>query len=335
MRLFTTAVLAVALAPTACAGDPAWQFKPGQTFTYECTSEFHYVMSAATQALAGNGQSLEMGTTTEDPQWEAVTLKATVLNVGDDGSARIQFEVVGVRIETRFDSSGDHAVWDSSKDKETDLVGYKQYQAILGHKFSAIIGPDGKTREIKMGEWPRIDTTGMKPNRKNEREERAAGATHRPTPTHAWLDLMFHTAPSDKAEFERTLRMPQDEKLAFRNDGSETVGKYACAKMAFRSPDKERGVKPEDLKGKGGDVQDVAMALVEATQKKGTVWFSRKAGCLVKVEMEGATEMGSGGSIIRTHFKWGVELKDRGFTELTPGGNGDTPTKENEPTPTK
>lgn len=327
------AAAALALAIPAFAGEPAWHFKPGQTFTYECQSEFHYVAQANTAALAGPGTQGGRTTTTEDPQWETVTLKATVLAVGDDGAARIEFVVDGVKIETRFDSSGDHAEWDSSKDKTTDIVGYKRFEAIIGHKFQAIVGADGSIREMKNGAWPKMDTTGLKPAKKNEREERAATATHDPTPSEAWLNMIFCTAPEEKESWKRTLKLGGDENLSVKLDGKETVGKYACVRSKMESSDKNRAVKAEDLKvAPGGGVAEIAMALVNACEKKGMSWFSRQAGCLVKVELEGATEQSSGRDTIRTHFKWNVELKDRGTTELTPGsgtpeGGGVTETK--------
>lgn len=339
MRFISTVALAALLAAPAFAGEPSWPFHPGQTYTWECTTEFHYLQQGMTRAVAGNGRTTQGGgTTTEDPQWETVTLKATVVAVGDDGAARLQFEVAGVDIKTRFDSSGDNGEWDSSKGKTTDIIGFKRYEAILGHKFSVVVNADGSLREAKDTEWPRIDTTSMKPLKKNEREEKAAGATHDPTDVHVWLNLIFGTTPTAAAEWKKTLALPEDEKLLCKADGTETIGKYLCVKTKLKSEDKERAVKPEDIVVKGGSggggVGDYAIALCKAAQKKGTVWFSRQAGCTVKVEVEGATELADAGFMTRTHFKWGVELKERGATELTPG-SGNQPSGNPEPTETK
>ncbi len=338
MRFKTSVALAALLGVPAFAGDPVWQFKPGNTYTWDCSTEFHYLQQGMTVAMGGNGRGgQEGGTTTEDPQWETVTLRATVLAVGDDGAGRLEFTVQAVHIETRFDSSGDHADWDSSKAKETDIVAFKRYQAIVGHKFSAIVNADGTLREVKNSEWPAIDTTGMKPAKKNEREEKAAGATHDPTSASVWLNLIFGTTPENKGEWTRTLKLPEDEKLSCKADNTEQVGKFLCSKSRVRSSDKERAVKPEDVLVKGGSggggVGDYAIALCKAAQKKGTIWFSKQAGCLVKVEMEGATELAEAGQTTRTHFKWGVELKEKGVTELLPGA-GNTPSNP-EPTETK
>jgi len=339
MRFMSSLALAAALLGVpAYAGDGPWQFKPGTTFTWECKTEFHYLQQGMTQAMGGNGGLTEGGTTTtEDPQWETVTLKATVLAVGDDGAGRLEFCIEAVHIETRFDSSGIHADWDSTKDKETDIVGFKRYQAIVGHKFTAIVNTDGTLRELKGSELPTIDTAGMKPTKKNERDEKAAAATHDPTDLHVWLNLIFGTTPEGKAEYVKTLQLPQDEKLSWKSDNTEQVGKYLCSKAKVKSTDKERAVKPEDVLVKGGSggggLGDYAIALCTAAQKKGTIWFCKKEGCLVKVEMEGATELAAAGAMTRTHFKWGVELKEKGATQLTPGA-GNTPSNP-EPTPTK
>ncbi|MEK7467827.1 MAG: hypothetical protein AAB074_10475 [Planctomycetota bacterium] len=338
MRLVTSFALAAALLSVpAYAGDGPWQFKPGTTFTWECNTEFHYLQQGLTRAMGGNGRETTNGVTTEDPQWETITLKATVLAVGDDGAGRIEFEVAAIRIKTRFESSGVDAEWDSTKNKETDILGFKRYQAILGHKVTAIVNTDGSFRDLKGTEWPTLNTAGMKPLKKNEREEVAAGATHDPTDVHVWLNLIFGTTPMGKAEYEKTLQLPEDEKLSWKSDNTEQVGAYLCSKAKVKSTDKERAVKPEDVIIKGGSggggVGDYAIALCKAAQKKGTVWYSKKEGCLVKVEMEGATELAAAGSVTRTHFKWGVELKEKGSIQLTPGA-GNTPSNP-EPTPTK
>ncbi|NUN49021.1 MAG: hypothetical protein HUU15_09360 [Candidatus Brocadiae bacterium] len=327
MRKFVSAAVVFAslvFASSAFAGEPAWRFRPGQTFTYECSTEFHYVQF--TRTVAGQGLTTgETTTTTEDPQWENVTFKVTVLNVGDDGAARMEFIVESVHIETRFDSSGDHADWDSKKSRETDIIGYKQYQAILGHKFEAVIAADGAIRELKNAAWPVLDVSGMKETKKNERAERAAKATHPPTPISAWLNLVFSSAPEAGGAWKRTLSIPQEEQLDARADGTETIGKYPCAKSKLKSAEKERGLKPGDVKAPANaDVAKVAEAMIQAVQKKGDVWFSRQHGCLVKMELEAAAEQsGAGRSTTHATMKWGVELKSRGFTELTPGGTGE------------
>lgn len=49
MRL-TLAALALSLGGIASAADPVWIFKPGQTFTYECRSYFHYANASVSVA---------------------------------------------------------------------------------------------------------------------------------------------------------------------------------------------------------------------------------------------------------------------------------------------
>lgn len=344
------AVAAVlALAPAAFAGDPVWHFKPGKTFTYELTSEFHYIQftprpesSGMTANRPGQPGSLtgptapnggagpEGGTTTEDPQWETVVLKGTVLNVGDDGSARIEFVVERVAIEVRFDITGIHAKWDSAKSPKTELAGFRKYQAVLGHTFRAIIGPDGTVKELSNADWPKADEKDVARGKKHERENDAADAVHAPTTAAVWLGLLFSTAPRDGATWEQTLSLPQEEKLTVKADGTEAVGKHLCVKSRMKSTDKERGLKPSDVKTEGrGDVAAFASAMIVAAQKKGMSWFSRAEGVLVKLEFEGSAEYGSGTAVTHATMKWGADLKGQGTVELKPGTPDapETPTK--------
>ncbi|KAF0244640.1 MAG: hypothetical protein FD180_2307 [Planctomycetota bacterium] len=50
MRRFALAC-SLLLASAALAGEPRWVFKPGQTFTYECRSDFDWTVQVATAAL--------------------------------------------------------------------------------------------------------------------------------------------------------------------------------------------------------------------------------------------------------------------------------------------
>lgn len=342
----------LALAPTARAGDPVWQFKPGKTFTYECSSEFHYIQftprtealtagSSAPRGTAGpqvrpGGRSNadptrpEGGTTTEDPQWETVVLRGTVLAVGDDGTARIEFVVERVSIEVRFDITGVHASWDSSKASRTDLAAFRPYQAMVGHTFRALVGPDGTVKELSSADWPKADQTGTVRNDRNERENMAADAVHAPTPAAVWLEFLFATAPRGGAAWEQTLRIPQEERLSVKADGTEAVGNHLCVKARMKSADKERMIKPEDLKTEGAsDVAKFASSMIVAAQKKGTAWFSRAEGALVKLDFEGAAEIGTGTSVTHATMKWGIEMKKQGVVDLKPASTDgpETPSK--------
>ncbi|KAF0244251.1 MAG: hypothetical protein FD180_2679 [Planctomycetota bacterium] len=344
MKPFVSSLAVAALlvlAPAAFAGDPVWHFKPGKTFTYECTSEFHYIQftpgtgatlqgGAQTNGLSApgnNGGGTTGGTTTEDPQWETVVLRGTVLSVGDDGSARIEFLVERVSIEVRFDITGVHAKWDSAKSPKTELAGFRKYQAVAGHTFRAIIGPDGSVKEVSNGDWPKADEAGAVRNDKNDRENQAADAVHVPTAPSVWLNLVFSTAPRDGAAWEQTLKLPEEEKLSVKSDGTEAIGKHLCAKSRMKSADKERAVKAGDVKVEGArDVAKIASAMIVAAQKKGMSWFSRADGVLVKLDFEGSAELGAVGGTTHATMKWGVDLKGQGVTEMKPA-EPDAPSK--------
>lgn len=339
----------LALAPAAFAGDPIWHFKPGKTFTYECSSEFHYIQfTPRSEALGANSSSPrgtagprlrpggqdttrpEGGTTTEDPQWETVALRGTVLAVGDDGSARIEFVVERVSIEVRFDITGVHASWDSSKSSRTDLAGFRKYQAVVGHTFRALVGADGTVKELSNADWPKGDETGAVRNDRNERENMAADAVHAPTPAAVWLEFLFATAPRGGAAWEQTLKIPQEEQLSVKADGTEAVGNHLCVKARMKSADKERVIKPEALKNESpSDVANFASSMIVAAQKKGTAWFSRAEGVLVKLDFEGAAEVGTGTSVTHATMKWGIELKKQGAIDLKPASadGPETPSK--------
>ncbi|GEM_PF-3298997 len=336
MRIESSFALAMAvLCAPALAGDVAWKFKAGSTYTWEGTTEFHYTQEERPAPTGGTTFRAGPPTTVGDPQWETITLKATVLAVDPDGAGRLEFSVEAVHIETRFDTGGEHAEWDSSKSKETDVAGYKRYQAILGNKFVAVIGPDGAVRDVQGAEWARAAATVAETNKGTSnsiaRIEKAAAETHDPTPPSVWLSLLFGTTPERKAGWTRALHLPQEETLSWRADNTEQIGPTVCAKVKLESVDKKRLVKAESVKvekGSGGnELGDFALALCQAARKKGTVWFSRGLGCLVKADIEAATEYSDGLRLTLTHFKWGLELKERGSVPVAPGSAGETPTK--------
>lgn len=249
--------------------------------------------------------------------------------MGDDGAARVELAIESVKVETRFDGTGEHGEWDSTKSKTTDLVGFKRYEALLNRKFGAIVNGDGSIREAKDEAWPKVDVSGMKKGK--ERDEKAAAATHEPTPALTWLHLIFWTAPQGKEVATRAMRLFEDEKMHMHPDGSETVGKYACSKMQIHSVDKERQVDAGALNLPSTIAhQDFALAYLNATRKRGHSWFSLKSGCLVKAELDASTEGRMGSHAMVMNYTWAVELKDRGLTQVPPGGM--TPTGEDVPT---
>jgi len=388
-RLLPALAIASALAQTACAGEPTWKFRPGQTFSWECRSEFHFaqfqllrpsspadpppgemvrnapppppltqeeldrlwaeqdariardwteqeklqldrirrrelrdaiatendpVRRAALEALLkkeGYITTREIRALHVDPQWETVTLQALVTAIGDDGAARIAFTVQAVRIETRFDDSGAHAIWDSAKSPTTELAGFKRYEAVLGHRFEAVIGADGEIRELAGADWPAA--APARTAKVDEREALAANVTHAPTPARAWLDMIFTLTPSGEDAWERSVEIPDAEILSLRADSPEQVAGYNCVRAKAKSRDRKHIVAVP----RGSDVGDIALRMCRETAKTGHSWFSPKSGCMVKAELKASTESG-GTSIIFGDFEMTIELKDRGFTELHP-----------------
>ncbi|MBI2921679.1 MAG: hypothetical protein HYY18_11405 [Planctomycetes bacterium] len=233
-------------------------------------------------------------------------------------------------METRFETTGEHAEWDSDKKKSSGLNGFKRFEALVGHKFTATVEADGSWRELKGGDWP----AAAKPGKAGaERDERAAAATHDPTPAGVWMNLLFDCTPAAKEVDTKKIRLLDEEPIHFHADGTETVGKYACVKSRMHSTDREHAVAPAKLNARdGSDAGAIGLALARETRKRGNAWFSRKAGCLVKTEFQAGSEITWGKQSIHADYKWRVELKDRGFTTVKPPVTTEDPPA---PTPTK
>ncbi|MBI2921680.1 MAG: hypothetical protein HYY18_11410 [Planctomycetes bacterium] len=62
MRNLTLAAVLLALAAApACAQERAWEFKPGQTYTYELYTYFHYTVTDLDRGMShGEGSDGEM-----------------------------------------------------------------------------------------------------------------------------------------------------------------------------------------------------------------------------------------------------------------------------------
>jgi hypothetical protein len=248
-----------------------------------------------------------------------------VVAVGDDGSARVRFTVQYVAVETRFETTGEHAEWDSRKKPSTSLAGFKRFEAQVGHSFEAIVGPDGSVKKMIGADWPKPAAAGK---RGNEREEFAAGATHDPTPAETWVGVLFSLAPPEKEVGTRDVFVMEKEPLHIHAEGVENAAGYVCSKLRIHSTDREVRVEPDKLnKDNDNDVQRRALELAKFTRKRGHAWFSRKTGCVVKAELEGHTSHAFGSSALSVTHRWSAELKNHGMVELRP----DEPTKENAP----
>ena len=234
----------------------------------------------------------------------------------DDGTATVRFTVSRVYVETRMPRTGEHAEWDSDKSKTSPLAGFKRFEGVLNHTFEAVVTKDGKVSDVVAGKWPAAPAAKK---RGSERDETAAELTHDPTPSAVWLSLIFGATPGDADPDTITLTLADDEKIHVHADATEQVGKYPCVKTRLHSTERERVVKPEQIKGDlRTDPMGVALQLIKHTRKRGNVWFSKKSGCMVKVEMEAQTETTTRLDAMTTSWKWSVELKDRSQRELTP-----------------
>lgn len=286
---------------------------------------------AAMQALLDSNvliTSREFRAAGLDPQWETVTLIAFVKAVGDDGSARLEFTVDGVRIETRFDDTGAQSVWDSKDKTAARFEGHRAYQAMVGHRFEAIVAADGSIREVAGEAWPAPAGLIPEVGRKERREASAANATHAPTPARVWMEMLFTITPTGGDQWERTVRMPEAEVLSLRADSPEVAGGQKCVRAKARSRDREHAMDGAKLAFQMKD-GDLAMRMCVEAQKLGHSWFSPVLGCLVKSEMKSSSEV-KGDRLIVGDFVLEVELKNRGVRDLTPATEESAP-----PSPTK
>lgn len=251
------------LALSAGADPPAWRFKAGDRHVYRCRASYDF-----TQTRVKDGREVYCSA----PQVEEMTLQATVLATGDDGAARIEFEVIAERIATTWADTGAEAEWDSAKDKDV-CPGLERYAAKMGHRFTAVIGPDGAVRETKGARWPERSNLPAK-ERASKAERSAAETTRDPTSAEGWLQLIFGTTPREEAAWERTFDLPGAERFAFEPDGSEKVGAAACTRTAFETAEK---------KADGTEVP-------KERRRRGHSSFSRELGRMLEVELAGAEE---------------------------------------------
>jgi hypothetical protein len=170
-----------------------------------------------------------------------------------------------------------------------------RYAALVGHRFEALVGPDGVIKELKKSEWPKDRDVAQSPDA-SLGEKRAAETTRDPTPARLWLDLIFATAPRAQARWAIRL-VPRDAiEVEAAPDGRDRAGGMDCARTKFETP-----------KRREGEREDVPAE----KRLKGRSWFSAAAGATVKAEAEGREEAvryreGAYGKI-----RWEVELKKK------------------------
>lgn len=257
--------LLLTLAVTSLASaEPRWRFKPGDTLVWECRSEYEFSSDRTNK----DGETRRV----DSPTVETLTLEAAVEAVGDDGSARLRFKAAAVSIDAVWHDTGRRARWDSRKDRDV-IPGFDRYAAIVGHEFSALVGPDGAIRELEGDAWPKTSVWKQADHR-SLGEDHAAETAHDPTPARAWLDLVFATTPREKREWSAELRFPDPEPYAFRADGKDRAEGHDCRLVKFDSPEKAIN---------GADVP-------KEDRRAGRAWFSEKAGVTVKAELSGRQE---------------------------------------------
>jgi hypothetical protein len=314
--LLSTAFLASA-ASLALAGDPDWRFQKGQTYTYECKTEFHYVATTFTQEV--NGQKVQRGGTytpgsnsrrgrrrpSSDPQWETIVLRLTVFDVDKDGNATLEGMIENVRIHTRFDSTGEEGLWDSKTACKTDIPGFKRYEAIRGFRFGARVAPDGTVLAVEDAQYPEADRAPALPQAR-EGEQVAGEVTHDPTPAAAWLSMIFEMGP-DRGNWKRRLELPFVEKVEGRTDGKESVGNLVCVRTKLKTSEEAREPGPD--RPIVQSLEQVTLNGLREADKKGRSWFSREHALLVKSEMTSSFSEVAAGALLSATFKWEVELK--------------------------
>ncbi|MBI2920745.1 MAG: hypothetical protein HYY18_06625 [Planctomycetes bacterium] len=257
-------ILFLALSLPAAAQDaPSWRFRAGDRFTWECRSEYTFSSMRTRDGVTSRVTS---------PQVEALTVVADVESVGDDGAARLAFEVTALSIDAVWHDTGMRARWDSKEDKDV-VAGFVRYAAIVGHRFRALIAADGAIRELDGGEWPK-DRDLPRKKRTSQGEEKAADTARDPTPARTWLELMFATTPRREAAWEKLLVVPAPEAFAFAADGRDKAGPHDCARTKF-------GTRAKAEDGKEVPVEN---------RKKGRSWWSGRMGAVVKAEVEGREE---------------------------------------------
>lgn len=282
MAILRTLLIALLAALPAAAEAPAWRFKAGEKLVFSCKAEYTF-----TQTRVKDGKEIFCSA----PQVEEMTLQATVLATGDDGAARIEFEVLAEKIDSTWADTGIRAVWDSATDKDV-CPGFERYAVIFGHKFTALIGPDGAIRETKNAAWPKTCPLPCK-ERTSKGERSAAETTRDPTTPQGWLELIFGSTPQDKASWKRTWDLPDAEEFDAKAAGSDHAGGASCIATAFETAPKQPGgveVPPEH-------------------RRKGKSSFSAATGRMMRVELQGAEEARRYKPGKYGRIAWNVELK--------------------------
>ncbi|NUN49020.1 MAG: hypothetical protein HUU15_09355 [Candidatus Brocadiae bacterium] len=353
MKTLLSAAVLLALALPAHAEDRVWALEEGRTWTWICTSEFHYNAIPITATVdgqtvrrggnggwssgSGSGRSSNPGRSS-DPQWETIVLRGTVIGTTPQGNARVEFFVVDAAIEVRFDSNGDHAAWDSRLSRTTDIPGFKKYEAILGARFEAHISPSGAIVAVVDDAWPLPEPIATpapptaaqaarpltKAERARAREVSAAEAAHDPTAAEAWVNMIFGLTPAAAAKSARDVRLPDYERLEATFGGKEPIGRISCVRTKFKSAETQpadprpaadlNAANDRIVRVAARTLEQVSMDMLLAAEKKGHSWFSREHGCMLKSEMDARSTTAMGGTLVTASFLMETSMKSVGKT---------------------
>lgn len=304
MLRFTLLAAVFGLAAAALADDTAaarpgpWNFRPGQAYEYTCHTDFAYSNGSYTRTYKNPCGSGNLTETIEKStkQSETIDLRATVKAVGDDGAARLTFEVLRAQVDATDGDSGVTVAWDSRTQK-LPPEGYLRWASLVGHKFDAIIGADGAVRELKDPDWP---TDAIKSLNMPKAEIKASKDHHDPAAKKTWLELIFSTAPQQKA-WVNEFHFPIPEKMDFAPDGRERLDSETCPRVKFDT--QEHPANPAD-------------AMPKERHKRGESWWSGRYVATWKAECRGVDEAKLYKPGLMGTIAWTVQLKNVGVVEL-------------------
>lgn len=282
----------------AAAAEPAWQFRQGDVLEYEASTVVEWTVNGP----QAPGRTAPLA---RQRQEENVTLRLEIKSVDDAGNARLEGTFPAVRVENTAPAG--KVTWDSSREKTTEFLGFKRYEALLSVRFTAVVSPEGKVLSADKAGTPDPAPT---PNTAKEHIEAAALDMHHPTTPRAWLEIIFGAVPPERNAPRRTVRFIEEESVEYRFARNEQKDGRACSKVTFDTPDRDSSIRQEDLQGfSGADPNAMAWGALRIGRKKGEAWFDRRAGALWRLEASSDVTVGWGPGSSSARMTWNVSLK--------------------------
>lgn len=292
-------LLLVVLPGLALAEEAGWDFRKGTVYTYEAETILEWSL---TVPPAPNGRPRSA----KQRQEEYVTLRLEILSVDEKGNAHIAGTFPAVRVEN---TAVNKVSWESAKEKTSEFLGFKRYEALRGVTFTATVSPHGRVLSAEKAGTPDRAPT---PNTAKEHTETSALAMHNPTTPRAWLELILGAVPPAKKKTPRTIRFIEEESLEVSFERNETRDGRACAKLSFDTPGRASSIHERDLSSAAtSDPNAIAWAAVRIGRKNGEAWFDRKNLCVAKVEAECDVTVAWGQGSTSARMTWKVELKKK------------------------